>query len=39
MEANQAFHDSGEYLKCAKVASYAAELTAQVILEFMDKED
>lgn len=35
MQANQAFHDTGEYLKCAKVASYAAELTAQVILEFM----
>jgi hypothetical protein len=33
MQANQAFHDTGEYLKCAKVASYAAELTAQVILE------
>ena len=38
MEANKAFHDSGEYLKCAKVASYAAELTAQVILESMEKD-
>lgn len=35
MKANQAFHDTGEYLKCAKVASYAAEMTAQVISEFM----
>jgi hypothetical protein len=35
MAANKAFHDTGEYLKCAKVASYAAELTAQVILEYM----
>ena len=35
MKANKAFHDTGEYLKCARVASYAAEMTAQVILEFM----
>jgi len=37
MEANKAFHETGEYLKCAKVASYAAEMTAQVILEFREK--
>ena len=37
MKANKAFHDTGEYLKCAKVSSYAAEMTAQVILEFMEK--
>jgi len=37
MEANKAFHDTGEYLKCARVASYSAEMTARVILEFMDK--
>jgi hypothetical protein len=35
MKANKAFHDTGEYLKCAKVASYAAEMTARVISEFM----
>ena len=35
MAANKAFHDTGEYLKCAKVCSYAAEMTAQVISEFM----
>lgn len=35
MKANQAFHDTGDYLKCAKVCSYAAEMTAQVIIEFM----
>ena len=39
MKANKAFHDSGEYLKCAKVASYAAQLTAQVILEFMSESE
>ena len=37
MKANKAFHDTGEYLKCAKVASYTAEMTAQVIIEFMDE--
>lgn len=37
MEADKAFHDTGEHLKCAKVASYAAEMTAQVILEFREE--
>ena len=35
MVANKAFHDTGAYLKCAKVCSYAAGMTAQVISEFM----
>jgi hypothetical protein len=38
MAANRAFHDTGQYLKCAKVASYAAEMTAQVILDLMGVE-
>jgi len=37
MVANQAFHDTGEYLKCAKVCSYAAGMAAQIISEFMSK--
>ena len=37
MKANKAFHDTGEYIKCARVASYATEMTARVILEFMEK--
>jgi hypothetical protein len=35
MKANKAFHDTGDYLKCADTCAYAAEMTAQVILEFM----
>jgi hypothetical protein len=35
MVANRAFHDTGEYLKCVDLTSYVAEMTAQVILEFM----
>jgi len=38
MKANKAFHDTGEYLKCVDVTAYAAEMTAQVIIEFMEKE-
>lgn len=37
MAANKAFHDTGEYMKCARVASYAAEMTAQVILELVER--
>jgi hypothetical protein len=37
MKAKQAFFETGEHLRCAKVCSYAAGMTAQVISEFMNK--